>query len=758
MKQVHGILLFVAAVILTIFSVYKASPPEVVPASAADTVFSATRAFTYLKQIARAPHSMGTEEHARVRTLITGHLKALGLETTVQQSTATGSFRGRPMIFAGDVYNIVARLKGAGNGKAVAIMCHYDSHPNTPGAGDDGAAVAAMMETARILKNGRPLRNDVWFVFTDGEESGLIGAKAFLAESPVVKEIGVVLNFEARGSAGISNMFEVNNDNGWVMEQFAEAAAHPFANSLSFEVYKLLPNDTDFTLFKNAGITGLNHAFIDNYQDYHSMHDTPENLDQRSLQHHGANMLSLARHFGNTELDQTKAADKTYFNLLGSWLIMYPDGWNVLFVVLACILSIIYLVMLLRRRHISVAGIAKGVGFFLLALLAMAVVTWLIQLFIKSAYPYNSRFYDNNAYNSKWYFLAVTAAGFGIFSRIYQWAVRKTNFHALYSGILIVQLLLMVLMKLLMPTATYLFCFPLILALLAQLFFVNRRDMDSRYAGWAGLLFSVPAIWLFAPTIYAVFIAFGLGGLMPGGVVVSGLLLGFLLPVLLPLLQASRYFLRTVTIGVFLVAMLVADRKASFTEDRPLQSNIWYLMDADKKQAMWFSDHRKTDDFNRAFFTGLKESEGETGSSAGLENKAPMFQLLPPQAVLQPDSAAGDSLTKRIHCFSPRKAISMFVAITLQQPLLSLQVNGREVERKPAVESGRYTYRLQYYALPDSGFYLTVQTRRQVPITLTLTDRSMGIPQTEYSRFPLHVIPAEGRTSNTTQVRKSFDF
>jgi hypothetical protein len=757
MKQAHGILLFVTAVLLSIFSIYNASPPEVVPASAPDTVFSATRAFAYLKQIARAPHSMGTEEHARVRTLITEHLKAVGLETTIQHSTATGSFRGRPMVFAGDVYNIVARLKGTGNGKAVAVMCHYDSHPNTPGAGDDGAAVAAMMETARILKNGRPLQNDVWFVFTDGEESGLIGAKAFLTENPVVKNIGVVLNFEARGSAGISNMFEVNNDNGWVMEQFAKAAAHPFANSLSFEVYKLLPNDTDFTLFKNAGITGLNHAFIDNYQDYHSMHDTPENLDQRSLQHHGANMLSLARHFGHTDLSQTKAADKTYFNLLGSWLIMYPDGWNVLFVVLACILAIVYLVMLLRSRQMSAAGIAKGVGFFLLALLAMAVATWLIQLFIKSAYPYNSRFYDNNSYNSKWYFLAVTAAGLGVFSLIYQWAVRKASFHALYSGILIVQLLLMVLMKLLMPTATYLFCFPLILALLVQLVLINRKDSDSRYAGWLSILFSVPAIFLFAPTIYAVFIAFGLGSLMPGGVVVSGLLLGFLLPVLLPLLQASRYFLRTITIGVFLIAMLVADRKASFTMDRPLQSNIWYLMDADKKQAMWFSDHKKTDDFNKAFFAGA-ENEMGNGQSAALENKAPVFDLLPPQAVLQRDTIAGDNVTKIIHCYSRRKAVSIFVAIDLQQPLVSLQVNGREAERKPAGANGHYTYRLQYYALPDSGFYLTLKTRRQVPITLTLTDRSMGIPQTEYSRFPLHVIPAEGRTSNTTQVRKSFGF
>ena len=251
---------------------------------------------------------------------------------------------------------------------------------------------------------------------------------------------------------------------------------------------------------------------------------------------------------------------------------------------------------------------------------------------------------------------------------------------------------------LLLPTATYLFCFPLILALVGQLLLMKRKDINPVHAGWTSFLFSIPALLLFVPTIYAVFIAFGLGGLMPGGVVVSGLLLGFLLPVLLPLIQGSRYFLRTVTIGVFLTAMLVADRKASFTQERPLQSNIWYLLDADRNKAMWFSDHKKTDDFNRAFFVGAENRGSDSLASPALENNAPAYNLLPPQAILQPDSAA-DLAIRRIHCISPRKAISMFVSIAVQEPLLSLQVNGREVERKPSVENGRYTYRIQYYAL-----------------------------------------------------------
>ena len=51
-------------------------------------------------------------------------------------------------------------------------MAHYDSVPFGPGAADDGAGVVTLLETARALKAGPPLKNDVIFLFTDGEEAG----------------------------------------------------------------------------------------------------------------------------------------------------------------------------------------------------------------------------------------------------------------------------------------------------------------------------------------------------------------------------------------------------------------------------------------------------------------------------------------------------------------------------------------------------------------------------------------------------------
>ncbi|MEJ7664039.1 MAG: M20/M25/M40 family metallo-hydrolase [Hymenobacter sp.] len=193
------------------------------------------------------------------------------------------------------------------------VLAHYDSQPHAPGAGDDGAGVAAMLETVRALRAGPPLRHDIIWLFSDGEEAGLLGARAFAADTARLRRtVGVALNVEGRGNAGPSLTFEVSPGNGWVMREYARAAPYPIASSLFYEAYRHLPNDTDFTPLRQAGVTGLNFAFVGGYPYYHSPVDTPAHLDLGSLQHHGSYLLSLVRHFGTISLAQTKAPDYTF--------------------------------------------------------------------------------------------------------------------------------------------------------------------------------------------------------------------------------------------------------------------------------------------------------------------------------------------------------------------------------------------------------------------------------------------------------------
>ena len=112
------------------------------------------------------------------------------------------------------------------------------------------------------MKSSPPLKDDLIFLFTDGEEAGLLGAKAFVDEHPWAKDVRLVLNFDARGNSGSAIMFETSNQNGALIRGFARSAPYPVTTSLSYEIYKRLPNNTDFTEFRRAGLAGLNFAYL----------------------------------------------------------------------------------------------------------------------------------------------------------------------------------------------------------------------------------------------------------------------------------------------------------------------------------------------------------------------------------------------------------------------------------------------------------------------------------------------------------------
>ena len=116
-------------------------------------------------------------------------------------------------------------------------------------------------------------------------------------------------------------MFETTRGNAGVVDVYDEAAPYPVATSFAVEVYRILPNDTDFSPFRDSGrFTGLNSAYIDGSPVYHSPQDTPDYFNIDTLQHHGANALALAEAFGDAdiaELERPAAGDATYFPVFG---------------------------------------------------------------------------------------------------------------------------------------------------------------------------------------------------------------------------------------------------------------------------------------------------------------------------------------------------------------------------------------------------------------------------------------------------------
>lgn len=289
-----------ALLALVLLSLAGQGPPDPRPADAPADRFSAGRAMEHVRALAGGPRSVGTPANARGRRLLIEELRELGLEPEVQERRLMWR-RGR-MVGTAVARNVAARVEGEASTGAVAMVAHHDTRVRTPGAADDASGVAAILEALRALRPELPLQNDLIVLFTDAEEPGLLGARAFAGGHRWMDDVAAVVNLEARGSSGASLMFETGRDPAWAVERLAGAGVRPVTSSLFDEVYRRLPNDTDFTIFRRAGRAGLNFAFIGGSEAYHMPLDTPERLSPASLQHHGEAALSLARELGETDL------------------------------------------------------------------------------------------------------------------------------------------------------------------------------------------------------------------------------------------------------------------------------------------------------------------------------------------------------------------------------------------------------------------------------------------------------------------------
>ncbi|MDR6533096.1 hypothetical protein J2800_003857 [Caulobacter rhizosphaerae] len=377
---------------LAIANLALRTPPPL-PANAPADQFSAGRAMADVRAIGRKPHPIGSNEIVRVRDHLLSRVNGLGLEVLVRpgegvREAAKWSPRS---VAVGAVQNIVATLPGADrDAPAVLVMSHYDTVHNSPGAADDSAGVAAALEIARALKAGPTPARDVIFLFTDGEEPGLLGAEAFFARDPLREHVGVVVNMEARGDAGRAAMFQTGSDSGDLVRLYAGAAHQPTANSLAAAVYARMPNDTDFTHALRKGLPGLNFAFIDDQLAYHTPLATPEHLNQGSLQNLGDQALPAVRALAMGAALPSKSSDLIYSDVLARVLVAYPVnvGWAIL--AAAGVLILFTGFRALRGKAVNFVEILRGIAGFLLlsagAILALHLAGRLIGIVDQQRY------------------------------------------------------------------------------------------------------------------------------------------------------------------------------------------------------------------------------------------------------------------------------------------------------------------------------------------------------------------------------------
>ena len=331
--------------------------------------FNAERAKARLAYILgdERPHPADSPADDLVRARLVTTLRQMGLSPIVRDQVACNDFQKARLVACTRTRNVIATI-GPSTGKALLLSSHYDSVPVGPGASDDGIGVATMLEVASIMKD-QPLKRPVILLFNEGEELGLIGARAFLAD-PLSNNVDSLLNFEARGVNGRVTMFETNQPNGAAMAAYGNAVRRPFASSLSTDVARLIPNDTDVTTYKERGWLTLNSAIVGNETRYHSPGDDLASLDIRSLQDMGDEALALTHKLSAGITPEQ--GNRIFFDLLGRFFVQMPIAVGA-----ACLLLLLFAYATVAWKR---AALVRGTAIVLGAMVAGGVLAWFAVL------------------------------------------------------------------------------------------------------------------------------------------------------------------------------------------------------------------------------------------------------------------------------------------------------------------------------------------------------------------------------------------
>lgn len=770
-------------ILLGLLAIRSIEPPPAVDANAPATEFSAARAMRDVREIAKKPHPLGSSENDRVREYLVGRLRELGANPEVQTVTVA-----RHIPFGPDTWavtnNLVAKIPGTHPTGAVLMFAHYDSVPSGPGAGDDAASVAAILETIRALRAGAPpLRNNLIVLFTDGEELGLLGAQAFVENRPLLDHIKVALNFEMRGDYGPSMMFQTSTPDSWLIDQLAAAAPFPYATSAAAAVYKRLPNDTDLTVFLDAGMAGMNFAAAGGITRYHTALDNADLLDQRTLQHQGTYALSMAQRFGATDLDASRTGDHdTVFFVVGRRLFHYSARLAIALAILITLLRVLGAIWIgVRDGRFSITGVAAGSAIYAIAIavsLAEARGVWWLMKVLAGwrMLPVGT------TYGGSYFSLAAIALIFGTLWAAYALICRSIRLQSLGAGALALWAVLMLVTSITFPAGSYIFTWPLLFAALAM---GIRSGTDTGpvtiSAAILALVALAPGTVMLAPSFAA-----SADGTMPFLVLcglTTALLFGLFIPYI-DFLTSGRRWIVPAVLGVLAIAMFVKGNAASdFDASRPHPDSVFYFLDADRGHARWISLDSRPDSFTSQFFqhhvrggwlprlTGLATNDTPTPSLASIstgyrdfaylnrgrttEGDAPLINAPPPELKVLDDSTIAGARTVKMHIASARGASIVWMSVPVGVTVMGSSIDGKSPGDR--ITDGWSGW---YWHAPPSGFDLELKLATPAPFIVTVIDQTDGLPVTPDFTFkprPASAMPTPFLFfGSTTLVRKSF--
>ena len=542
-----SILLMVIVIAVGGFIGYQTMQPPSPPSESNADYPSYQRMLVNLEAMTVAPHPSGSKELDKVRSYLLAQIHDMGLEATVEnekltimdvwdsrearharQSSLKRFINGIERIFVKEpeshlqelpkeeieklieetirqkavfnendeviLKNILVKLDAPDTEQGILFVSHYDTKKSTPGAADDMISVSAMLEALREQSKNTSLKNDLYFLFTDGEEVGAIGAEAFIKSHPELKNsIKLVINFEARGNSGGLLMFQTSNNNYNLMRYFQSASTRPLAFSFTTALYRLMPNDTDLTYFLNAGYSGLNFAVGEGVENYHKPSDSFENLDRGTAYNFLQTALEMAQFSAQEKFQQSSSnQDGVYFPLSSGHLLLMGSSAIYLLSGFTLLATLFWLINRIRIGQVRIRQLAVESGWLLGVMSVMALISFCIVTLLMQIMKLESE--SNDLVVLLCLSLIFSAGTFAICIL----RMRRKSLTAALAGLLPLQLLLIIVTTLFLKEISYIFTLPTLAAVGVGIFEQNNigRLITSTIFGVGIMLLYVPVCWL----------------------------------------------------------------------------------------------------------------------------------------------------------------------------------------------------------------------------------------------------------------------
>jgi hypothetical protein len=624
----------------------------------------------------------------------------------------------------------------------VLLVAHYDSVSTAPGAADDGGGVAALLEAARALCAGPQPRNDIIFLFTDGEERGLLGSQAFLEGGRWAEAAGVVLNFDSAGSSSPALMYETSPGNGELIAHYL-AAGRPYGSSLMYEVARRQTVVSDFRPFVALGIPGMTFGMLDGPGYDHTAYDSLSSFDESGLQHEGETALALARRLGDADLGRLHAPDVVYFDLIGGLAVSYPGSYVLPLLALALALFAAAAGIAVRRRRLTPRGVAWAVLGTAATLAASLLVVAIVWTMYRTAYE-ERVWTGTGVVISDLYRLGLVLLSAAVVLGVYLVLLRRLRAWDLAVVALAWWAAGAVAVSIAFPGASFLLTWSLVggsLGLIGAAL-VDQQQADGRpAAALIALAGAVPGIALMSSAVYLLLMS---AGLKQGVTVLAvWLLAGLLVLPLAVALRAFRLWLPAALAVAGVVVLFSVGSTVAFDSEHPKFTSISYRVAADG-EATWQSIDHDEDEYTRKFLGDYPVRQAvpayfpQLGPRLTVGAAAPDFGLRPPELELLSDVTVGDRRTVDMRLRSRRGAAAVSLLVHTVVGDLTAGVDGHELGGRDTTLLDGTTVRwsFDFYAPPPEGVVVKLDFAAGPRVLLRAVDFTHGLPPVAAGSYP----------------------